>query len=109
MTKKKGPYAHYQLGQSLVLLILIFAFSGCKSENDKKPEKKEYKCINSDHPGYTKIEQDSAVREYILHVPSSYERKTPCPLIINFHGYGGCASNFAKNVSCRVTQFLGMS
>ena len=98
MTKRKRLFTNYQLGHLMILLMLIFEISGCKLDNVNKPGDKEYICINSDHPGYKTIEQGAVAREYILHVPSSYDSNTPCPLIINFHGYGGCASYFSNDV-----------
>ena len=35
-------------------------------------------------------------REYVLHVPSSYDGTKPVPLIVDFHGHGGSGPNQAK-------------
>lgn len=40
------------------------------------------------------INHDGLTREYILHVPASYDGSSPVPLIFNFHGYG--SSNIAQ-------------
>lgn len=98
MNKSRYQFRDYHLGQVMITLMLAFLFSGCKIDNDKNPDAKKYNCINSDQSGYEVIEDGSVVREFILHVPSSYNSNTPCPLIINFHGYGGCASKFSKEV-----------
>ena len=48
----------------------------------------------SEHPGYNLITQDDGqniTREYILHVPTGYDSSEEYPLVILFHGFGGCA------------------
>jgi len=42
--------------------------------------------------------QGKVTREYILHVPATYDGNTPTPLVINFHGFGGCASYFSMEI-----------
>lgn len=87
----------YQFGYLVILLMLTYAITGCNKDDDTK-NGKDYKCINSDHSGYTTIEHNGRTREYILHLPASYDSSDPVPMIINFHGYGGCASDHAINV-----------
>ncbi len=57
---------------------------------------------NLDHPGYHSISQiismDTIVREYILHLPTDHNIENSSPLVINLHGFGDCASNFADDV-----------
>ncbi|MEE2935363.1 MAG: PHB depolymerase family esterase [Planctomycetota bacterium] len=55
-------------------------------------------CDNSSEKGFRKLVENSQQREYLLHVPSSYDRKRPHPLVINFHGFGDCASDYAENI-----------
>jgi len=59
---------------------------------------KEGSCNNFDHEGYRELVQDKEKREYLLHVPKSYDSSQPCPLVINYHGFGDCASDYAANV-----------
>ena len=33
-------------------------------------------------------------REYIIHIPESYDSTNSYPLLLNFHGFGGFASYF---------------
>ena len=33
-------------------------------------------------------------REYLLYIPTSYSRKNKSPITLNFHGYGGAASEY---------------
>ncbi|MBY0357765.1 MAG: hypothetical protein K2W82_07170 [Candidatus Obscuribacterales bacterium] len=38
------------------------------------------------------IQVDNMEREYYVHLPPSYDRENPIPLVLNFHGGGGQAS-----------------
>lgn len=38
------------------------------------------------------INHNGIAREYVLHVPDSYDSETPVPLMISFHGGGGTAT-----------------
>ena len=65
---------------------------GCagKSENLSTGD-----CANSSVNGYQTIVQNDITREYILHVPSGYDGSSSLPLVIAYHGNGGCADQFA--------------
>ena len=39
------------------------------------------------------FEHNGVNREYTLHVPASYDGSTSVPLMFNFHGFGGTASD----------------
>jgi len=41
------------------------------------------------------IVHDDLVRDYIIHIPSSYDNKISIPLVLCFHGYGGTASGIS--------------
>ena len=41
------------------------------------------------------ITQNDLVRDYIVHIPGSYDNKVPIPLVLCFHGYGGTASGIS--------------
>jgi len=57
---------------------------------------------NANHPGYKTVTQTvsgtTIEREYILHVPENYDVEKPTPLVINMHGFGDCAANYAETV-----------
>lgn len=57
---------------------------------------------NQSHPNYHSITQisqtDTIVREYILHIPENYDNTVASPLVINFHGFGDCAFDYAENI-----------
>lgn len=51
--------------------------------------------INCQDPGYRLMTQvldgETITREYIIHVPSGYQEGDNLPLVIAYHGFGGCA------------------
>ena len=77
-------------------------FSGntCSKYNydDKKDyyNKKDYDDKNKNcdtNIELQKIEHDNLTREYILYIPTSYNKNNKTPLLLNFHGFGGTAKN----------------
>ena len=54
----------------------------CESINKEE----DLGCDNSKTEGYKTIVQGNDFREYIVHVPESYDGNLPLPLVINFHG-----------------------
>ena len=58
-------------------------------------------CDNTSATGYRTIESNGVEREYILHTPDSYDSNNgeAVPLVLNFHGNGGCASFFQSDES----------
>lgn len=85
---------------SAFLLIFTMLLTGCTSddETNDKEEEEETSCTNTALEGYGTIVQGETTREYILYIPSSYNGNAPMPLVINFHGFGGCAADYATNV-----------
>ena len=57
-------------------------------------------CDNASSSGYQSLTVNGVTREYILQLPSEYDPSTsePLPLIINFHGNGGCASRYSQGL-----------
>ena len=41
------------------------------------------------------IMHDNLQRDYIIHIPASYDNNFPIPLVLCFHGYGGSASGIS--------------
>ena len=66
-----------------------------KDDDDKGEESP---CANEAAEGYRTFTDNGVTREYVLKLPSGYDPSTaaPLPLILNFHGNGGCASDFAQ-------------
>ena len=48
----------------------------------------------SDDYNYSNLIYNGVERQYILHLPETYDGSTNLPLIINFHGFGGNAGEF---------------
>ncbi len=55
-------------------------------------------CNNQNSEGYRRIDDDGVAREYILYPPSLKSSDTPTALLINFHGYGDCANDYAEAI-----------
>ena len=47
------------------------------------------------------ISYDGINREYVKYIPDSYDGSAPVPLLLNFHGYGGVASNYIMEADMR--------
>ncbi|MDA9992745.1 prolyl oligopeptidase family serine peptidase [Flavobacteriaceae bacterium] len=84
-------------------LILIFSFlttiiSSCNNDNAKDYDNSEgcYSNTNSQT-----IVHDGMNREYILYVPNSYDETSAIPILFNFHGFGGSASQFMQEADMR--------
>ena len=71
--------------------ISLCAMFGCAGKSDLSTGD----CANSSVDGYQTIVQNDITREYILHVPSGYDGSSSLPLVIAYHGNGGCAEQFA--------------
>ena len=84
--------------KKLILLFAIFLtiFNSCNKDDVKGDSKS---C-------YTNISPQSIVinginREYVLYIPKSYDSTTTVPMLFNFHGFGGTASEFINNADMR--------
>ena len=55
-------------------------------------------CDNQNSAGFFELEIDGARREYVLHIPDASPAASGLPLIINFHGFGDCAIDYAQSV-----------
>ena len=73
----------------MILLMLLVSFIGCGADS---------KFNDTDQSGRRTIVQDTETREYILHVPASYDKNDPTPLLINFHGFGGRAADYSRDI-----------
>ena len=67
--------------------------------DEKGEDGGESECNNATAEGYRALAEGDDAREYILHVPTSYDGATPAPLVIAFHGFGGCAVGFVDEAS----------
>ena len=83
------------LSRLISLCVLVLSVNGISAQTQN--------CLqNVNHPGFNSMSQvigsETILREYILYVPSSYDANTPTPLIISYHGFGGCAADFESYV-----------
>ena len=74
---------------SLSLALHSFSCAGHKAGGD-------YACDNTSAEGYHTITDGDVTREYILHLPSNYDATVEYPLVLSFHGNGGCAEMFSS-------------
>ena len=82
-------------GKGVISVIAVMLMIGCI--NDVKISQQTIKDILPSGQIQT-IERDGETRSYVIYIPSSYQEDKPTPLIINFHGFGGIASDYAQNI-----------
>lgn len=80
----------------LFFIILITIFYSC--EKIEVLDKSESCYSNSNAQT---IFHNGINREYVLYVPNSYDGKSAVPLLFNFHGFGGSASEFLNYADMR--------
>ena len=82
--------------KSIVLFIfLLMIFSSCGKDYNKNPQ--EYSFNNN----VESIVHDGINREYVLYIPDSYDGTSSIPLMLNFHGFGGSASDYMQEADMR--------
>ena len=82
-------------GKGVILIISGMLMIGCT--NDAKTSQQIIKDIQPNGEIQT-IFRDGETRSYVIYIPSSYQEDKPLPLMINFHGFGGNASDYAQNI-----------
>jgi len=80
----------------LFFTILIIMLITCKKDDVNK--KLEECSLNSNAET---IVHDGINREYVLYIPNSYDGTSAVPLLFNFHGFGGNASEFMTYADMR--------
>jgi polyhydroxybutyrate depolymerase len=53
------------------------------------------------NPNAETIPHNDQVREYISYIPNSYDGSTPVPVVFNFQGYSGNATNHMRSADMR--------
>ena len=81
-------------------LILFFAILSITLGSCKRDDKSNTGSCYSNTNSQT-IVHDGITREYVLYIPDSYEVTTSVPLMLNFHGFGGSASDFMNYADMR--------
>lgn len=75
-----------------LFFVVLFTILSCETDGNKENLEFCYLNANSEVLLHNDID-----REYILYIPDSYDGSTSVPLMLNFHGFGGSASNFMAN------------
>tara|TARA_B100001057_G_scaffold451197_1_gene493962 strand:+ start:512 stop:1456 length:945 start_codon:yes stop_codon:yes gene_type:complete len=81
--------------KGVISVIAVMLMIGCI--NDVKISQQNIKEIQPSGQIQT-IVRDGETRSYVIYIPSSYQEDKPTPLMINFHGFGGIASDYAQNI-----------
>lgn len=80
---------------TFLILIMATLFTNCKKDDDTKSS-----CFQNENA--LTLVHDDEIREYILYVPSSYNELTSVPLVLNFHGFGGIATDYMNYADMRL-------
>ena len=79
--------------------LLILDLSSCKNDDGKGGDSTTDECYLNTNA--QTLVHDGMNREYILYVPNSYDGTSAVPLLFNFHGFGGSASEFINDADMR--------
>ncbi|MDG1966282.1 MAG: PHB depolymerase family esterase [Flavobacteriaceae bacterium] len=79
----------------LLFTFLITILNSCNKDDNKNPKE----CYSNNNA--QSIVHDGFNREFVLYIPNSYSSKSSAPLMINFHGFGGIASNYMQEADMR--------
>ena len=83
----------------LSFTLLILVISSCKNDDGKDGDYNSDECYLNTNA--QTLVHDGMNREYILYVPNSYDGTSSIPLLLNFHGFGGSASQFMQEADMR--------
>ena len=85
------------MNKSIILLtILLTILSACSKDDGNDKSASCYLNTNSQI-----IQHDGVNREYVLYIPNSYDGVSAVPMLFNFHGFGGSASEFMSDADMR--------
>lgn len=79
----------------LFFAILLITLSSCRKDDNNNPEE----CYSNTNA--QTIVHDGLNREYVLYIPNSYDGTSSIPLMLNFHGFGGSASEYMLEADMR--------
>ena len=83
----------------LSFTLLILVISSCKNDDGKDGDYNSDECYLNTNA--QTLVHDGMNREYIIYVPNSYDGTSAVPLLLNFHGFGGSASQFMQEADMR--------
>ena len=76
--------------------VLITILIGCGKEDNISNSESYYSNTNAQT-----LVHDGINREYVLYIPNSYDGTSAVPLMLNFHGFGGSASDYMQDADMR--------
>ena len=79
------------------LMILVFFIGGCVNSENKNYSKSDDSTSN-----FQTIIHEGINREYVLHVPDSYDDSFSVPVVLNFHGFSGDAYQYMNEADMRI-------
>jgi polyhydroxybutyrate depolymerase len=79
----------------LLFIFLLTIFSSCEKDDNRNPEECSF------NNNVQSIVHDGVNREYVLYIPNSYDGTSSVPLMLNFHGFGGSASDYMQRADMR--------
>ncbi|MCH2233374.1 MAG: hypothetical protein MK078_03890 [Crocinitomicaceae bacterium] len=82
-----------------IWIIAITSVCFIASCNKEISSKEDDSC--GSNSGALTITHDGLVREYLLYIPTSYNSSNATPLVMNFHGFGGLASEYMDYADMR--------
>ena len=83
--------------KKLIFLVLTIIIISCNSDDNKN----EFNDSCEQDSNTQTLTHDNEIREYISYVPDSYDGSSPVPLVFNFHGFGGKASDYMNYADLR--------
>ena len=83
--------------KKLIFLVLTIIIVSCNSDDNKN----EFNDSCEQDSNTQTLTHDNEIREYISYVPDSYDGSSPVPLVFNFHGFGGKASDYMNYADLR--------
>ena len=83
--------------KKLIFLVLTIIIVSCNSDDNKN----EFNESCEQDSNTQTLTHDNETREYISYVPVSYDGSSPVPLVFNFHGFGGKASDYMNYADLR--------
>ena len=83
----------------LSFTLLILVISSCKNNDGKDGDYNSDECYLNTNA--QTLVHDGMNREYIIYVPNSYDGTSAVPLLLNFHGFGGSASQYMQEADMR--------
>jgi polyhydroxybutyrate depolymerase len=81
---------------NFLLILFVLLVLACKKQDNDKVVDSCYMNSNA-----LTILHNDIEREYVLYVPNSYDNSSSTPLMMNFHGFGGGASDFMGEADMR--------